>query len=140
MTVRIRSLTFDCNDAHGLATFWARLLDWHVISDDDPEVMVAPHYPFDGQSLLFIPVPEGKTAKNRVHLDLEPTDRTREEEVARALELGATLVDDRREADGTGWAVLADPEGNELCILRSAAERAAGAPAGPASPTTITIG
>lgn len=134
MTVRIRSLTFDCADAHRLATFWARLLDWHVISDDDPEVMVAPHYPFDGQSLLFIPVPEGKTAKNRIHLDLEPTDRTRDEEVARALELGATMLDDRREPGGPGWAVLADPEGNELCILRSPAERP------PADPATVTIG
>lgn len=123
MTVRIRSLTFDCSDAHRLATFWASLLGWHVISDDDPEVMVAPHYPFDGQSLLFIPVPEGKTAKNRVHLDLEPTDRTRDEEVARALELGATMFDDRREPGGPGWAVLTDPEGNELCILRSPGER-----------------
>jgi len=55
-----------------------------------------------------------------------PTDRTREEEVTRLLGLGATLVADHRRSDGSGWAVLADPEGNELCVERSAAERAAG--------------
>jgi len=55
-----------------------------------------------------------------------PTDRTRDEEVARLLRLGATLVADRRQPDGTGWVVLADPEGNEFCVERSAAERTAG--------------
>lgn len=65
-----------------------------------------------------------KTVKNRVHLDLEPRDRSRDEEVERVLALGATLVDDRRNPDGTGWAVLADPEGNEFCVERSAGERA----------------
>jgi hypothetical protein len=63
--------------------------------------------------------------KNRVHLDVVPTGTTRDEEVARLLELGATLVDDQRRSDGTGWAVLGDPEGNEFCVERSAAERAA---------------
>ncbi len=61
----------------------------------------------------------------RIHFDLEPTDRTREEEVARVVGLGATQLADRRNPDGSGWVVLADPEGNEFCILRSAAERAA---------------
>jgi Glyoxalase-like domain len=70
-------------------------------------------------------VPEPKTVKNRVHLDLMPTDRTRDEEVERLLGIGATLVADHRRPDGTGWVVLADPEGNEFCIERSAAERAA---------------
>ena len=75
-------------------------------------------------SLLFIQVPEGKSGKNRVHLDLQPQDRTRDEEIERLLTFGATLLDDRRNADGTGWATLADPEGNEFCVERSAAERA----------------
>ena len=70
-------------------------------------------------------MPEPKTVKNRVHLDLEPTDRTRDEEVERLLKIGATLVADHRRPDGTGWVVLADPEGNEFCVERSAAERAA---------------
>jgi hypothetical protein len=70
--------------------------------------------------------PEPKSQKNRIHFDLQPQDRTREEEVERLLALGATLVDDRRRSDGTGWAVLADPEGNEFCVERGAGERAAG--------------
>lgn len=73
--------------------------------------------------LLLIRVPEGKTVKNRMHLDLQPPAwRTRDEEVERALGLGAKLLDDRRESDGSGWVVLADPEGNEFCIERSEAE------------------
>jgi hypothetical protein len=70
-------------------------------------------------------VPEGKTAKNRVHLDLEPSGSTRDEQVEQALALGATLVGDHRKPDGSGWVTLADPEGNELCIERSSAERPA---------------
>ncbi|WGL53419.1 VOC family protein [Nocardioides sp. BP30] len=123
MTVAIRTITFDCADALALAAFWANLTDWHVFHDDDPEVLVAPHFPHAGTDLLFIPVPEGKSAKNRLHLDLAPTDMSRDEQVERALALGATLLADHREADGRGWVVLADPEGNEFCIVRSDAER-----------------
>ena len=74
--------------------------------------------------MLFIEVPEPKTVKNRLHLDLVPVDRPRAAEVARLTALGATLVADHRRPDGTGWVTLADPEGNEFCVLRSAAERA----------------
>jgi hypothetical protein len=81
--------------------------------------------PASGHRLLFIEVPDEKASKNRLHLDLVPTDRRRDEEVARAVELGARPVSDLRNADGTGWVVLTDPEGNEFCILRSDAERAA---------------
>ncbi|HVK45532.1 MAG TPA: VOC family protein, partial [Micropruina sp.] len=62
---------------------------------------------------------------NRMHFDLRPREGSRDAEIARALALGATQVDDRRLADGRGWVVLADPEGNEFCILRSLAEVAA---------------
>jgi predicted enzyme related to lactoylglutathione lyase len=68
-------------------------------------------------------VPEAKTAKNRMHLDLAPEDRTRDEEVQRVVGLGARVVEDHRNPDGSGWVWLADPEGNEFCIERSAAER-----------------
>ena len=61
--------------------------------------------------------------KNRVHLDLEPTDCTRDAEIERVVALGAKPLNDLRNGDGSGWAVLADPEGNEFCILRSQAER-----------------
>ena len=69
--------------------------------------------------------PDAKQVKNRLHFDLRPVDGTRDEEVARLLSIGATQVDDQREVrgDGTGWMVLADPEGNEFCVLRSDAER-----------------
>jgi predicted enzyme related to lactoylglutathione lyase len=127
MTVTITDITFDAGDARALATFWARLLGWQVFYDEDPEVLVAPHFPTTPGSttLLFIPVPEGKTAKNRVHLDLRPTDVGRDEQVEQALALGATVIADHRGEDGGGWVTLADPEGNEFCIVRSDAERPA---------------
>jgi hypothetical protein len=87
--------------------------------------------PDGGHRLLFIEVPEPRTVKNRLHVDLVPAAGTRDEELQRLLELGAREVDDRRRPDGSGWVVLADPEGNEFCILRSDAERAAGTPAIP---------
>ncbi|CAM5361137.1 glyoxalase [Streptomyces narbonensis] len=124
MTSLVRHVTIDCADAYALASFWAAALDAKLGDDDlpgDPEAVVES----PGANLLFIQVPEAKEVKNRVHLDLQPQDRTRDEEVERLLALGATLLDDRRNADGTGWATLADPEGNEFCVERSAAERAA---------------
>jgi predicted enzyme related to lactoylglutathione lyase len=126
MTVSINNITVDCTDARKVAEFWATLLGWQLFYDDDPEVLVTPHFPAHGvTTMLFIPVPEGKTAKNRLHLDLEPADVTRDEQVEAALALGATLVADHRKNDGSGWVTLADPEGNEFCVERSAAERPA---------------
>lgn len=123
MTSLVRHLTIDCTDAHRLARFWAQVLDGSLAEDDfpgDPEATVTSA----GGVLLFIEVPDAKTVKNRVHLDLQPQDRSRDEEVERLLALGATLVADHRRADGTGWATMADIEGNEFCVERSAAERA----------------
>ncbi len=125
MSVRIRNVSIDCRDTYELAGFWSQVLDCPRQPDDfpgDPEAMLLPE---GGPMVLFLAVPEGKTVKNRLHLDLEPTDRTRDEEVERLLGLGAALTADLRRPDGTGWVVLADPEGNEFCVLRSAAERAA---------------
>jgi predicted enzyme related to lactoylglutathione lyase len=125
----LRSVTVDCADARGLARFWAAVLGWNVYHDDDPEVLVAPQFPpaLDGPTMLFIPVPEPRTVKNRMHVDLQPLDRTRDEEVERLLGLGATLVEDHREDSGLGWVWMADPEGNDFCVERSAAERTASA-------------
>ena len=119
------NITFDCTDALKLARFWAEVLEWNVFHDGSPEVLVAPTYPPSGgqPTMLFIPVPEPRAGKNRVHVDLEPTDRTRDEEVQRLLELGATVVEDHRTADGVGWVWMADPEGNDFCVERSAGER-----------------
>lgn len=123
MASLVRHLTFDCADPWALATFWTGITGGSLGEGDEPgddEVEVV----WDGGvNLLFIRVPEGKSAKNRLHLDLQPHDRTRDEEVERAVAFGATVLDDRRNADGTGWVVLADPEGNEFCVVRSTAER-----------------
>ncbi|MGV9555724.1 VOC family protein [Streptomyces sp. NPDC003522] len=121
MTSTIRHVTIDSADAYGLAKFWSEALGEPLHEDDRPgdeEALL------EDAGLLFVTVPERKTVKNRVHLDLQPQDRTRDEEVDRLLALGATLVADHRRPDGTGWALLADPEGNEFCVERSAAERA----------------
>ncbi|MFD8999913.1 VOC family protein [Streptomyces sp. NPDC059582] len=121
MTSAIRHLTIDCADAYALGSSWSQVLGRPLHADDhpgDPEALI------EDAGLLFVTVPDAKTVKNRVHLDLQPQDRTRDEEVERLLALGAQLVDDRRDEDGTGWAVLADPEGNEFCVERSAQERA----------------
>ncbi|MFE6184088.1 VOC family protein [Streptomyces sp. NPDC056465] len=120
----LQNVAVDCANAYELARFWSEALGRPLHPDDapgDPEidVMLA-----QGPLLHFNQVPEPKTLKNRLHLCLRP-ETTREEEVERLLGLGATLLDDRREPGGAGWAVLADPEGNEFCVLRSTADRAA---------------
>lgn len=125
MTSFVRHVTVDCANAYELGSFWAKALDIPLTDDDkpgDPEALIQA----TGFGLLFIQVPEPKRVKNRLHLDLQPTDRTREEEVERLLALGATLVEDHRRPDGRGWATLADIEGNEFCVERSTAERSRG--------------
>jgi predicted enzyme related to lactoylglutathione lyase len=120
MTSLVRHVTIDSLDPYALATFWSQVLDLPLAEDDlpgDPTALI------EKAGLLFVAVPEAKSGKNRIHLDLQPQDRSRDEEVTRIVALGATLVDDRRSPDGTGWAVLADPEGNEFCVERSQAER-----------------
>ncbi|HTT89254.1 MAG TPA: VOC family protein [Acidimicrobiales bacterium] len=127
MTSWLRNITFDCRDALALGRFWAAVLGWNVYCDDDPPVLVAPSFPPPaGPTMLFIPVPEPRTVKNRVHVDLAPADRARDEEVARLVELGATVVEDHRDepGEGLGWVWLADPEGNDFCVELSTAERA----------------
>ncbi|RIV40888.1 VOC family protein [Micromonospora radicis] len=127
MTSTVHWIDFDCADPYAMATFWAEATGMRHDPDNKPgeEECALFSGPDDADGgLLFQRVPEGKTAKNRVHLDLKPTDRTRDEEVERLLGLGASLVADQRRPDGTGWVVLADPEGNELCVERGAAERA----------------
>ncbi|MFD8569295.1 VOC family protein [Streptomyces sp. NPDC057694] len=122
MTSLIRHLTIDCADPYTLAGFWAEVLGGAITDDDhpgDPEALVESA----SVGVLLIRVPEGKAAKNRLHIDLQPQDRTRDEEVDRLLALGATLQGDHRRPDGTGWVTLHDPEGNEFCVERSAGER-----------------
>ncbi|MEV4760346.1 VOC family protein [Micromonospora sp. NPDC049559] len=125
MSSRIENVSFDCADTYRLSGFWAEVLGYSRHADDHPGDPEAVLLPPDGAGpvVFFQQVPEEKVVKNRVHLCLQPTDRDRDAEVERLTALGASLVSDHRRPDGTGWAVLADPEGNEFCVLRSAAER-----------------
>lgn len=122
----LQNVAIDCENAYELAQFWSQVFDRPLHPEDRPgdaetEVMLP-----GGPVIFFNQVPEPKIVKNRLHLCLRPKT-TREEEVERLLRLGATLVHDRRRADGSGWAVLADPEGNEFCVLAGDADRAAAA-------------
>ncbi len=126
MSSRLSHTTIDCTNAYALSQFWNDVLGYTDVPGDpnEPgheECMIVGTAP--APRLLFIEVPERKQIKNRLHFDLVPTDRTRDEETERVLALGATIIHDLRATDGTGWAVLADPEGNEFCILRSDSER-----------------
>jgi hypothetical protein len=128
MTAFISHTSIDCVNAYALSSWWRVVLDYAEDPDDpnEPgheECMISS--PDGRHRLLFIEVPERKQSKNRLHFDLRPGDGSRDEELTRLISLGATQVDDRRNPDGTGWVVLADPEGNEFCILRSYAEVAA---------------
>ncbi len=130
MTALISHTTFDSRDAYAMSVFWAGVLGF-AEDPDDPnlpgheECMI--FSPDGGQRLLFIEVPDDKQVKNRLHFDLRPRHGTRDEELARLLAQGATEVADLRghHGPGTGWVVLADPEGNEFCILRSEREMSA---------------
>jgi hypothetical protein len=132
MASRLTEISLDCHDADLLAEFWTAALDW-VVLDREPGLVEIGPARSDDQALLdavrsgpvpptmfLASVPEDKVVKNRMHLDLSPVDRSRDEEVERLLALGAT----RAEVGQTGeesWVVLADPEGNEFCVLRSLA-------------------
>jgi predicted enzyme related to lactoylglutathione lyase len=124
MPSSVLNVSVDCADPYTLCRFWSQVTGKPVPEEDQPGNDECGIELEGGIDLLFLRVPEPKTVKNRLHVCLQP-DGPRDDEVERILGLGATLVDDRRNADGTGWAVLADPEGNEFCVLRSAAERAA---------------
>jgi hypothetical protein len=143
MSSFISHTAIDCGNAYELSEWWKGVLAY-VDIDGDPnlpghaECMIVS--PETGHKLLFIEVPEGaknattpadglpgpQTVKNRLHLDLRPRHGSRDDEVAALLERGATQVADRRgiSGPGSGWVVLADPEGNEFCVLRSEAELA----------------
>ncbi|MET4926799.1 VOC family protein [Streptomyces sp. PSRA5] len=120
----LQNVAIDCADAYELARFWSEVTGSPSHPEDGPgateTVVMLP----TGPLLYFNQVPEPKRVKNRIHLCLRP-ETSREEEVDRLLGLGATLVADLRKPDGLGWAVLADPEGNEFCVLRGESDRVA---------------
>lgn len=125
MASKFTELGIDCADPQGLARFWCAVLGYEVQDEDDGIVTIGSPQAPEGKNqpgpvppiLTFAQVPEGKTVKNRLHLDVNPTDREQDEEVRRLLDLGA-----RRADVGQGeasWVVLLDPEGNEFCVLAS---------------------
>jgi predicted enzyme related to lactoylglutathione lyase len=117
VAARFTELVIDCDDPPRLAGFWSEVLGWPVVADprgfcwiSSTGEPVAPE-----PLLVFVPVPEGKAVKNRIHVDVNPSGCDQEDELARLLALGARRVD-----VGQGevpWVVLADPEGNEFCLL-----------------------
>ena len=124
MTSQTANFCIDAADPYAQMIWWNQVLDDFTAdpdcaAGDEETALKGPA----GRWLLFLKVPEPKTVKNRMHMCLRPKERTRDEEVDRLLELGATMVDDRRTPE-SGWAVLADPEGNEFCVLTTPADEA----------------
>jgi predicted enzyme related to lactoylglutathione lyase len=119
MALRIQNVSIDCREPERLADFWAEALGWRVTSVETEEVVLEPPTGSPGEGvvpdILFLRVPDDRVAKNRLHLDLRPSDQFAE--VQRLVGLGATHVDVGQTPDCT-WVVLADPEGNEFCVLR----------------------
>ena len=119
MDLRIQCLCFDTTDPGGLAGFWESALGWRRTHEEDDDVVLEPPKgsPEDGVApdLLFLRVPGDKAVKNRLHLDVRPKDQAAE--VARLEGLGARRTDIGQGA-GVSWVVMADPDGNEFCVLR----------------------
>lgn len=118
MTIRIQCLVVDSHDCQALARFWAGALGWRVTYEDAHQSVVEPP---EGSlevdvapDLLFVKVPDSKSTKNRLHLDLRPADQAAE--VRRLLGLGAQPAAIGQSPD-VKWTVMADPEGNEFCVL-----------------------
>ncbi len=120
MACRFSELVVDCRDPEALAAFWAAVLDYRVLSrDDDGAVEIGPEAGFGGPAptLVFGPVPEPTPGKLRMHIDVNATDRDQDAELERLLGLGATPAHVGQTGE-EGWHVLADPEGNQFCLLR----------------------
>ena len=120
MDIRIQSVCIDSSDPESAATFWEQALGWRRTHSDPNEVVLEPPAGSPENDvvpdILFLRVPEGKTVKNRLHLDLRPLDQAAE--VARLEGLGARRISVGQGEDAT-WVVMADPDGNEFCVLRA---------------------
>lgn len=117
MTSRFTELCIDCVDPRAVADFWKEVLGW-AVSDDQDDGVELKNPESEWPVLFFVKVPERKMVKNRLHIDVNPRDRDQEAELERLLALGATRVD-VGQGDDVTWVVLADPEGNEFCLLRT---------------------
>ncbi|MBK6042492.1 VOC family protein [Streptomyces sp. MBT55] len=114
MAVSMYHIAVDAHDLPRMARFWSAVLDWQVLFEHEEEIIIGAHETAL-PGMCFLPVPEGKTVKNRLHIDLTPDDQ--DAEVTRILALGARRVDVGQGPDAT-FVVMADPEGNEFCVLR----------------------
>ncbi len=119
MACRLSEIVVDCRDPERLASFWAAVLDYRVLSREEGEVEIGPEEGFGGAAptLVFGFVADPTPGKLRLHIDVNPTDRDQDAELARLLDLGATPADVGQTGEES-WHVLADPEGNEFCLLR----------------------
>lgn len=115
MSSRIAVIAIDAVRPRVVADFWCRVLGWQVVEEDDGVVSIAPA---DGSWpwIDVVPVPEHKTVKNRLHLDLRADGVPTADELQRLVDLGARRTDVGQGAD-VSWVVLSDPEGNEFCLL-----------------------
>ncbi|WP_328901522.1 MULTISPECIES: VOC family protein [unclassified Streptomyces] len=128
MTSRFTELSVDCHDPERLAAFWCEVLGFTVLDRREDMVEISSWDPTVEDirarqmppTVVFQRVPETKAVKNRLHLDVSPVDRSTEAEVTRLLALGATRTD-VGQGEGRSWVVMADPEGNEFCVVRTLA-------------------
>jgi predicted enzyme related to lactoylglutathione lyase len=117
MPLRLHHIVIDAHDLPSLAQFWAEALGWPVLSAREQEVVIGPT-PDAPVGLCFMPAGSTrKTVKNRVHLDLTTTADDRDSEIERLIGLGARPVN-VGQTDQDSWDVLADPEGNEFCVVQ----------------------
>lgn len=113
MGLKLTEVCIDAADIHALASWWSTVLGWPAEDTEDGDVLLRTPEG-QGPNWLFLAVPEGKAVKNRIHFDFTPDDQ--QAEVDRMLGLGARRVD-VGQSEQDSWVVLADPEGNEFCIL-----------------------
>ena len=116
MPVQLHHIVVDAHDLPGLARFWTQALGWKVLSERENEIVIGTDVNAP-VGMCFMPVFDPKTVKNRVHLDLTSSAADRDQEIDRLLALGARRVD-IGQTGAESWTVLADPEGNEFCVVR----------------------
>ncbi len=125
MACRFSELVVDCRDPERLARFWCEVLDYRELSREDGAIEIGPEAGFGGPAptLVFGPVADPTPGKLRLHIDVNPTDRDQDAELQRLLDLGAVPADVGQTGE-ENWHVLADPEGNEFCLLSAGSTRA----------------
>jgi hypothetical protein len=128
VSIRWYSVVVDCKDVAAQSRWWAEVLDWRIAYQADDQVVLVPPHALDetrpiplserGPGLIFVPVPEDKAVKNRLHIDLAPPPGGDQAAEVRRLEaLGASRTDVGQDSEAVTWVVMVDPEGNEFCVL-----------------------